>query len=116
MNSFLREEQINELIICASKQKDLESINSNKVFLKIKRKRSPLKDNSFISSKNSKKKKIGNEETDENIKFKFQNFSKNIFSIILAYLKIDDILKLKDVGSSNIHFVIRELLLNLKNK
>ena len=60
------------------------------------------------SNETKKNKKI--EEKKEESTFKFQNLSKNIFSIIFAYLRLDDLLKLKFIGSKSILLYVNDLL------
>jgi len=95
----------------------------NRNYLRLKRKRSPinLKDNYFERTK--KKEKYNNfikekkiEKTEDVISIiQFQDLSKNILSIITSYLRIDDLLKLKNIGSHKIRLYIIELFEMMKN-
>ena len=105
-----------------SKKFDSSSLcnDKNKSYLKLKRKRSPynnIKDDIMsmdIIEKAEKMKikkmdspqpqQIGIDKT-----IAFQNFSKNILSIIVSYLRIDDLLKLKAVGSRRLSLLINEI-------
>ena len=98
--------------------------NKNRNYLRLKRKRSPinLKDNDkcIISFERTKKKEKANilikENKTEDIKtIKFQDLSKNVLSIITSYLRIDDLLKLKNIGSHKILLYINELFGLMKN-
>ena len=96
----------------------------NRNYLRLKRKRSPinLKDNDkcIISFERTKKKekciKLIKEQKTENVNtIKLQDLSKNVFSIITSYLRIDDLLKLKNIGSHKIRLYIIELFELMKN-
>ena len=100
----------------------------NKSFLKIKRKRShkELKEEGTHSKENLKKKtendyNFTDNQNKANIAekkkecIKFQYLPKNIFSVIFAYLRMVDFLKLKNVGSHSIRIYINELLNLMKN-
>ena len=126
MNSFFAENKINELCNSATTPKIKDEFLLDKNYLNNKRKRSynELMEGIQSIEKSKKKIKIDNEDDkqkEESIKeknknsIKFQNFSKNIFSLIFAYLKVDDLLKLKDIGSHSIHLYISELFCLMKN-
>ena len=125
MTSIFTENKIKELIVLNDISKNKGLLSTYKNYLNVKRKRSPYKKETGIQStekvqnKNksnfnfSKKKEktntpeIKKEEKHPNT-IKFQNFSNNIFSIIFSYLRIDDLLKLKNIGSHNIRKYINE--------
>ena len=116
MNSFFAENKINELCNSATTPKIKDELLLNKNYLKNKRKRpyNELKEGIQSAKKINKGIKIDNEE-DKQKSIKFQNFSKNVFSLIFAYLKADDLLKLKDIGSHSIRLYINELLCLMKD-
>ena len=96
----------------------------NRNYLRLKRKRSPinLKDNDkcIISFERTKKKEkcnklIKEKKTEDFNTIKFQDLSKNVLSIITSYLRIDDLLKLKNIGSHKIRLYIIELFELMKN-
>ena len=60
------------------------------------------------------KKEIQNTNNTNNV-IKFQNFSKYILSIIAAFLRVDDLIKLKNIGSHNIRICINEILELMQN-
>ena len=132
MTSIFTENKINELIVLTDISQNKDSLSTYKKYLNLKRKRSPNKQKSGIQSagkvqyktknifnlsKNKEKAKsteIKKEEQHPNT-IKFQNFSNNIFSIIFSFLRIDDLLKLKNIGSHNIRIYINELFELMKN-
>ena len=86
----------------------------NRRLLNNKRKRE------FKSVSNIIKRRIIDEENNSNNKavpnsFKFQEFSKNALSLIFAYLDIDDILKLKNIGCRNVRNYINEIFQEKRN-
>lgn len=98
----------------------------NRNYLRLKRKRSPINlidnDKCIISFERTKKKEkekcniIIKEKKTENIStIKLEDLSKNVFSIITSYLRIDDLLKLKNIGSHKIRLYIIELFELMKN-
>ena len=87
---------------------EVKITKKEKNYLNHKRKRSP--EISLISNIMIK------EEENSEIKFKFQDFSKNAFSVIFSYLTFNDLLKLKNVGSRNIYNYIKEIIEIKKNK
>ena len=89
---------------------EIKMTKKEKNFLNHKRKRSPE-----ISLINMTKEELIKEENSE-IKFKFQDFSKNALSVIFSYLTFNDLLKLKNVGSRNIYNYIKEIIEIKKNK
>lgn len=131
MTSIFTENKINEIIILNDISKKDDPLSTYKNYLNLKRKRSPYKQkiginsiekfqnknkNNFIISNNEDKAKpieIKKEQPSNIIKF--QNFSNNIFSIIFSYLRIDDLLKLKNIGSHNIRIYINKLFELMKN-
>ena len=104
-------------------KESINSINSlfkgktskkNKRLLNNKRKRE------FKSVSNIIKRRIIDEENSTTNKavpnsFKFQEFSKNALSLIFAYLDIDDILKLKNIGCRNVRNFINEIFQEKRN-
>ena len=126
-NYILNEKEINELLeeINMPKKYDSSSSNENSgnyKYLKMKRKRSP--DNNNIHDNNKpveiiekveKKESSPNIVDDTHKTIKFQNFSKYILFIITSYLRIDDLLKLKNVGSRRLSLLINEIYEMMKN-
>lgn len=122
MNSIFTEDKINELCNSSVIPKIKDYIFENKSYLNMKRKRSPKLLKEGIKSLEKLKNKIKkdseptikqNEKAEVKKKaetLKFQTFSKNIYTVIFAYLRIDDLLKLKNIGSHNIRLYINELL------
>ena len=121
ITSIFNENKINSLINPKYLSYKNNSLSTSKKYLRLKRKRSPNNSKDDLKSIENlrnlitispphtilKEKKI---ET-----FKFQNFSKNVLSIITSYLRIDDLLKLKNIGSRNIRLFINELFDMMKN-
>ena len=91
----------------------------NRNYLRLKRKRSPI-NNDIISFERTKKKEkcnklIKEKKAEDFNTIKFQDLSKNVLSIITSYLRIDDLLKLKNIGSHKIRLYIIELFELMKN-
>ena len=132
MNSFLNENNINEIIISIQSIHNMNNSSKDNIqYLSQKRKRNLENTKDIVSLKEKVKKKIKDnklnlkiEGKDENKKkeeyttttLKLQNLSKNIFSIISSYLRIDDLLKLKNIGSHNIRLYIIDLFKLMKNE
>ena len=127
MTSFFTENKIKDII---SPKHNSNSTTKTIKYLALKRKRSPSKLNDIIkstvkinkkmkpnllSSEKKSEKKDAIKSTSSPIPFKFQNFSKNVFSVIFSYLKIDDLLKLINTGSRNIRLYIQELFQLMKD-
>ena len=127
MTSFFTENKIKDII---SPKHNSNSTTKTIKYLALKRKRSPSKLNDIIkstvkinkkmklnllSSEKKSEKKDAIKSTISPIPFKFQNFSKNVFSVIFSYLKIDDLLKLINTGSRNIRLYIQELFQLMKD-
>lgn len=87
---------------------EIKLTKKEKNYLNHKRKRSP--EISLISNI------VNKEEEKKEIKFKFQDFSKNALSVIFSFLTFNDLLKLKNVGCRNIFNYINELIEMKKNK
>ena len=87
---------------------EVKITKKEKNYLNHKRKRSP--EISLISNI------VNKEEEKKEIKFKFQDFSKNALSVIFSFLTFNDLLKLKNVGCRNIYNYINELIEMKKNK
>ena len=131
MSSFFNENNINEKINSSELFIDINySSTPNKKYLSQKRKRSANKlEDNIKSIEKIKKKiiknspyikieteiKIEKKKNKEISRIKFQKFSKNIIFIISSYLRIDDLLKLKNIGSHNIRLYMIELLKIMKN-
>lgn len=126
MNYFFAENKINELCNSDTNPKIKDEFLLYKNYLNNKRKRSYSKLKEGIQSIEKSKKKMKKDNEDDKQKeksiieknknsIKLQNFSKNIFSLIFAYLRVDDLLKLKDIGSHSIRLYISELLCLMKN-
>lgn len=126
MTSLFTENKIDEIINTEEDQKNSQS-STTKYYLKLKRRRGRCKldddDEPLLEKQNKKIKNNFNSTKVKNVvkkdrknkekiisTIKFQDFSKNVFSIIITYLRIDDILKLKNIGSHNIRLYISELL------
>ena len=134
MTSIFTEKKINELIVLTDISQNKGSLSTHKNYLNLKRKRSPYKQKSRMKSiekypkkeksnfnilkNNEKVKPIEIKEEQNSDIIRFQNFSNNIFSLIFSYLRIDDLLKLKNIGSHNIRIYISELfeLIKKENK
>ena len=123
-NYILNEKEINELLkeINMPKKNDSSSSNENNnnyKYLKMKRKRSPVNNNIKDDNKSMEIiEKVEKMESSPNIvdeTIKFQNFSKYILFIITSYLRIDDLLKLKNVGSRRLFLLINEICEMMKN-
>ena len=127
LTSFFTENKIKDII---SPNNNSDSTKKTIKYLTLKRNRSPPKLNDIIkstvkinkkmklnllSSEKKSEKKDAIKSTNPPIPFKFQNFSKNIFSVIFSYLKIDDLLKLINTGSRNIRLYIQELFQLMKD-
>ena len=102
------------------KDYSLTATKKNRNYLRLKRKRSPINnDKCILSFERTKKKEKCNkskEKKDEDFNtIKFQDLSKNVLSIITSYLRIDDLLKLKNIGSHKIRLYIIELFELMKN-
>ena len=78
---------------------EIKLTKKEKNYLNHKRKRSP--EISLISNI------VNKEEEKKEIKFKFQDFSKNALSVIFSFLTFNDLLKLKNVGCRNIYNYIK---------
>lgn len=121
ITSIFNEKKINSLINPKYLSYKNHSLSINKKYLSLKRKRSPNNSKDDIKSIENLRNlitispppKILKERKIETIKF--QNFSKNVLSIITSYLRIDDLLKLKNIGSRNIRLFINELFDMMKN-
>ena len=121
ITSIFNEKKINSLINPKYLSYKNHSLSISKKYLRLKRKRSPNNSKDDIKSIENLRNlitispppKILKERKIETIKF--QNFSKNVLSIITSYLRIDDLLKLKNIGSRNIRLFINELFDMMKN-
>ena len=121
ITSIFNEKKINSLINPKYLSYKNHSLSISKKYLSLKRKRSPNNSKDDIKSIENLRNlitispppKILKERKIETIKF--QNFSKNVLSIITSYLRIDDLLKLKNIGSRNIRLFINELFDMMKN-
>ena len=121
ITSIFNENKINSLINPKYLSYKNHSLSISKKYLSLKRKRSPNNSKDDIKSIENLRNlitispppKILKERKIETIKF--QNFSKNVLSIITSYLRIDDLLKLKNIGSRNIRLFINELFDMMKN-
>jgi len=94
-----------------------DKLKNNIKSIKNKKNKKQIKTNFNFSEINENlnlEKNIENPNSD-NHPIKFQNFSKNIFSVITSFLRIDDLLKLKNIGSHNIRLCINEILEFMKN-
>ena len=125
LNSNLNDELLTSSNLPIKKDYSLTT-EKNRNYLRLKRKRSPiiLKDNSFERTKKKEKSNNNNnfikekkaEKTEDVIStINFQDLSKNVLSIITSYLRIDDLLKLKNIGSHKIRLYIIELFELMKN-
>ena len=88
-----------------------DKLKNNIKSIKNKKNKKQIKTNFNFSEINENlnlEKNIENPNSD-NHPIKFQNFSKNIFSVITSFLRIDDLLKLKNIGSHNIRLCINEI-------
>jgi len=125
LNSNLNDELLTSSNLPIKKDYSLTT-KKNRNYLRLKRKRSPinLKNNSFERTKKKEKSNNNNnfikekkaEKTEDVIStINFQDLSKNVLSIITSYLRIDDLLKLKNIGSHKIRLYIIELFELMKN-
>lgn len=133
MISFFTKNQINEINSLIDFSKIKGESNTTKNYLNLKRKRphnelkesiksiekfpKKFKTNFNISEVNQQQNECEKEKSIIKVKIikkgnsiKFQNFSKNIFSVIFTYLRIDDLLKIRNIGSHNIRLCVNELI------